>query len=508
MRRVRLAILGMAFAFGLSGGAVSAASGSLFAGAWTSTDISDGSTQYLLISAESAPHVTLVDLYARYCERNGAVSTVFTGSGQAVVAGVTLDVTMDRAACGSYQVDKTLFVGLRYVYAQASDTVADSYGNTWRRVPAAIPGTRTVSVAPFAVRWDSSDPEAITALTWNGSPNLTNTAPHPNCPEGGLSEFWGDSWGTGDNQGFFSLVGWGTSGIWAPHGTNGVDILSVATGCYGDSGIPVQTRYRFLGGAPTVARIQVERRFEFGVTPFTNDIRPYIPRLSIANDYSQVLYPSITGSLVTRNALDCHFGCPVLDWNGTWFAIHDPSSGRGAVVRHEAASTLADLWIDVDAYSTSTSSSILLRAPTGGFTGTLVDREVVCFYDASIWTPAMAPPAACTRPWTETPVAIGSKLGLSSSSGTYGASTKTASLGGYVSWRGNLGLAAAGQSIGVYVATRNVDGTWSPFSRLTARKADASGAVTFNWRQTNPKWVSVRFIGAGVTTTAGQARWR
>jgi len=368
--------------------------------------------------------------------------------------------------------------------------------------------TRTVSVAPFVVRWSATDPEAITYLSWNGSLNLTNTAGHPNCPGGGLSEFFGNSWGTGDGAAFVAPVGWGSTGRWAPYGASGVQVASAATGCYGTSGIPVRTSYGVFGGSPAIARIQVERSFDFGSTPFTTDLRPYIPRLSLANDYSQVLYPSTAASLVTRNAMDCQYGCPVLDWTGSWFAVHDPRTGRGMVVRHEASAARADLWIDVDAYSISNSTSVVLRAPAGGFTGTLVEREVLCFYDSGTWVPSMTPPAGCAKPWTATPLATGSKLGLPGTGGAYTATTKVSPLGRYVTWRANLGLAAAGKAIDVDVAVRRANGTWTPFARLTGRVADPSGVVTFSWRSFSAKWVSVRFRGAGLTSTGAQARWR
>jgi hypothetical protein len=368
--------------------------------------------------------------------------------------------------------------------------------------------TRTISVAPFVVRWSPTNPEAITHLSWNGSANLTNTAGHPNCPDGGPSEFFGNSWGTGDGATFVAPVGWGSSGKWAPYGAGGVQAASAATGCYGTSGIPVRTSYGFFGGNPAVARIQVERSFDFGSTPFTTDLRPYIPRLSLANDYSQVLYPSIAASLVTRNGMDCHFGCPVLDWNGSWFAVHDPRTGRGMVVKHETSSAVADLWIDVDGASTSTSTSVVLRAPAGGFAGTLVDRQVLCFYDNSIWVPSMTPPTSCTKPWTDVPLGTGSKLGLPSTGGAYTATTKVSPIGGYVTWRANLGLAAAGKAIDVDVAVKRSNGTWTPFARLTGRMADPSGVATFAWRAASPKWISVRFRGAGLTSVGAQARWR
>jgi hypothetical protein len=509
MRRALSAVMGAALLLTASGGVTAVTTGSTFSGVWTSRDIADGSTQYLLVGSDAGLHVTLVDLYATYCASHGAASTVFTGSGTGTIDGDALDVAIDRADCGSTPVDLGVLSGLSYAYQGAAGTLTDSYGSTWHRVPSAAQGARTVSIAPFAVRWSATNPDAITDLTWNGSPNLTNSAPHRDyCPEGGLSEFFGNSWGTGEGSSYVSPVGWGTSGIWARYGMSGVDVLSAATGCYGTSGIPVRTRYGFVGGGPSVARIQVERRFDFGSAPFTADFRPYIPRLSLANDYSRVLYPGIAGSLVNRDAFECPYGCPVLDWKGTWFAVHDPRTGRGMVVRHEASSALADLWIDLDAFSTSTSTSVVLRAPAAGFTGTLVDRQVLCFYDKTIWQPSMTPPAACTKPWANQALAAGSKLGLASSAGTYTASTKVSPLGGYVTWRANLGLAGAGQTVGINVATRRPDGSWTPFSQLTSRRADDSGVVTFSWRQASPKWVSLQFVGVGVATSASQARWK
>jgi hypothetical protein len=178
------------------------------------------------------------------------------------------------------------------------------------------------------------------------------------------------------------------------------------------------------------------------------------------------------------------------------------------VVRHETSAARADLWIDVDAYSVSNSTSVVLRAPVGGFTGTLVEREVLCFYDSSTWVPSLTPPAGCAKPWTATPLATGSKLGLPGTGGAYTATTKVSPLGRYVTWRANLGLAAAGKAIDVDVAVRRSNGTWTPFARLTGRVADPSGVVTFSWRSISATWVSVRFRGAGLTSTGAQARWR
>lgn len=508
MRRLGVALATALVATALVGPSTPVSAAAVFTGAWTSIDPADGSTQFLLVSDEATPHVTLADYFASYCVNNGAPSAVFVGSATGSITGSRLTLITPQGACGPYEVDPGVLAGLSYEYQPATDTLLEPGGTVWRRLPSAAPGSRTIAVGPFVARWSATDPEAMTNLTWAGSADLTNSAPHPSCPAGGLNEFFGNAWGIGEEKAFGWPVGWGTSGVWSLYGSGGADILSFATGCYGTSGIPVQTRYRFLAGGPASARMQVERRFEFGTVPFGGDLRPYIPRLSLANDYSQVLYPSADGVLVSRDAMACGIGCPVLDWAGTWFALHDPQSGRGMVVRHERSAALVDLWIDVDGYSTSTSTAVLLRAPVGGFTGSLLERETLCLYDAAIWRPSIAPPAACTKPWTDAPADVGSKLGTAAASGTYGASTKVSPLGGYVTWQANLGLAGAGQAVAVQVSVRRPDGTWTPYSRLTSRRASSSGTVTFSWRRTTPTWVSLRFLGVGVATSASQARWR
>ena len=88
------------------------------------------------------------------------------------------------------------------------------------------PGGRTVSVGAFQVQWSATDPEEITSLSWDGSPNLTNTWVHPFCPEGGAHEFFGNSWDGLNDVNFRALVGWGSTGTWGDQGPNGVAALS------------------------------------------------------------------------------------------------------------------------------------------------------------------------------------------------------------------------------------------------------------------------------------------
>lgn len=374
--------------------------------------------------------------------------------------------------------------------------------------PGLDPATRTATFGPFVVRWSLTDPEVIVGLSWKGSPNLTNTWVHPNCPEGGAHEFFGNSWRTDNDVAFVSPVGWGTVGTWAESGA-GVDISSAASGCYGTSGIPVTTSYELFGGEATSARIQVERRFEFGSTPFASDLRPYIPRLYPVDRYSRVLHPNANvTALVTEDALSCGYGCRVTDWNGTWFAVHDPQAGRGMIVRHEPSTHSVALWVDADSGSATTATSVALLQPPGGFTGTVVDRQTLCVYDSSTWIPSLTPAAGCAAAWKDGVTVAASKLGLPSAPGSYTAATKLSPLGKYVTWQARLGLAAAGKVVGVWVAARNADGTWGRYVRRTARLADASGVVTFSWRESSPRWLSVRFGLDTTLSTAAQARWR
>lgn len=259
------------------------------------------------------------------------------------------------------------------------------------------PATRTVQSGPLTVGWSATNPEEIVDISYNGSPNLTNSWPLFYCDRGD-SEFFGNSW---DNDlgpnGFAVPVGWGTTGTWGNSGLSGVRIDSAATGCFGTAGIPVQTSYRFFPQAGGVGRMQVRRKFSFGSTPFVHNFRAYIPRLYPRDEFTEVIHPNASGSaLVTELAApDCEFGCTVTDWDGTWLAIHAPSTGRGLIVDHEGSSTPVALWVDVDGGSATTASSVLLLHPPGGFTGTLNEVESLCFYDSTTWTPSLALPDGC-----------------------------------------------------------------------------------------------------------------
>jgi hypothetical protein len=259
------------------------------------------------------------------------------------------------------------------------------------------PPNRSLSIGNFAVEWSPYNVEEIRSLRWKGSENLVNSWVHGLYPWGTL-EYFGNSWATeseGDELSYFrSLVGWGTAGSWAHNGTQ-VKIQSMST-FTSEPTIPIQTSYRFFDDDKRADLIAVERTFEFDEEAYTHDIRPFIPRLFPRDEFTQVLHPNAMGkALMTVLAEECEFGCEVKNWNGTWFAIHNPFTGQGMLVIREPSSYEARLWVDVDGGSWTNASSVLLLQPEGGFTGEVTETEYLCFFDSSTWTPSRNLPASC-----------------------------------------------------------------------------------------------------------------
>jgi hypothetical protein len=106
------------------------ASGSVFAGTWTSTDVPDGSTQLLSVSANATPTVTYQDLFASGCANNGARSTHFAAVGMGSISGTALDVSFARSGCGAFQLGA---FDLPFAYDADTDTLVDGFGITWHR---------------------------------------------------------------------------------------------------------------------------------------------------------------------------------------------------------------------------------------------------------------------------------------------------------------------------------------------------------------------------------------
>ncbi len=287
-----------------------------------------------------------------------------------------------------------------------------------------------MTTSSFSVAWSTSnDTEAITSFIWNGGLNLTNDQGigtcYPQFP--GSVEYFGNSYAPPDPwAGGLVLVGGGTttppgttawSGQILPSGTAQVIINSSSTDCPPSSaGINVQTTYNFVSpDDPTTISFGVQRAFDFSTTTFAHDFQPYMARLSLDEGFTEALYPDTSGALATINVYNCGSGCTGPDvipnatlltpsWDATqgWFAIHNPSTLQGVVVARKPSvdphgnPIAVQLWVDNDGGSDTNVTSFLLMYPTGGFTGGLVtETETLCFYDSSIWTPSMTPPAPC-----------------------------------------------------------------------------------------------------------------
>ncbi|MFZ3210723.1 MAG: Ig-like domain-containing protein, partial [Terriglobales bacterium] len=85
--------------------------------------------------------------------------------------------------------------------------------------------------------------------------------------------------------------------------------------------------------------------------------------------------------------------------------MHNPTTLQGVVVKRNPSTDpqgnpiVAQLWVDNDddGVTDTNVSSFLLMSPTAGFTGGLVTEvETLCFYNSSIWTPSLTPPAGCS----------------------------------------------------------------------------------------------------------------
>jgi hypothetical protein len=261
------------------------------------------------------------------------------------------------------------------------------------------PPPRSMRTPNYYVVWSETNPEEVTYLSWRGSDNLVSVWAHPDyCTDEDL-EFFGNSWAS-ENEGtpdlfFESLVGWGTTGTWAKSGLQ-VAIASECTGCSGPTGIPVSTTYQFFEEEAKADLITVKRGFDFGDTPYNHDVRPFIPRLYPGDGFTEVLHPDASGTMLrARTTYTCGYGCQVADWNGTWFALHNPETGLGMIVQHAASAHPVDLWVDNDAGSSTNSSAVLLLQPPLGFTGVVTDVEHLCFYHSGLWTPQLTLPPGC-----------------------------------------------------------------------------------------------------------------
>jgi hypothetical protein len=276
---------------------------------------------------------------------------------------------------------------------------------------------RTVQSTNLLVTWSGTDQEAIVSVQWSadGDPQAaTNIASSWNvgaCPIAFAPEYWGNSWESGAPQaGEGVLVGIGTTTPagevpWsAAFGKHGAELSSQSSDCsiFDAAAAPVTTRYRFYDHGPRRNVIRLDRTFSFEDGSFEGPIRPYMPRLSLSRGFVQVLYPSNAGALASVNVFSCPFGCVAPDWQASrgWYAIENPGTGQGVIFQRAANGYSSELWIDYDGNSFTNATSFRLQVPPGGFVGRVIEREVICFYDSSIWSAgdraALELPAGCS----------------------------------------------------------------------------------------------------------------
>jgi hypothetical protein len=135
--------------------------------------------------------------------------------------------------------------------------------------------------------------------------------------------------------------------------------------------------------------MKIKRTFDFAGTALdnTNNLRAYVPRVSVST-YYEVIYPDSTGALQSINAGDCSTACEISNWNGKWFA-DDDGNGNGIVLIRDPSSTWpAEIAVDNDSDSASNLTSILLMRPEGGWSGKLAETEYLCVYDSTSWPAA------------------------------------------------------------------------------------------------------------------------
>jgi hypothetical protein len=331
----------------------------------------------------------------------------FSPASGAAGAGVTITGTNFSGAsavafngtAASYTVSSATKISTTVPLGAASGpirvTTAGGTATSSRRFTVTGTTPRSVTSGAFQVQWSQSDPEEITSFSWNGSPNLTNTWTNPGqCTGNPDLEFFGNAWGLGGVTAHPVLVGGGTTGTWtsaSSAGSTTVHIASAANGCPPQTAdIPVATSYQFPSSGNTFT---VQRTFSFGTSAFASDLRPYIPRLFPDGQYTNVYYPTTSGTLAQANEQACDPGCEYTAWNGTWFAVTNWSTGHGLIVTRTSPPAPVALFVKQDDGSGTSATSVLLLQPTGGFTGTVTEAESLCFY--SSWTPSLTLPAGC-----------------------------------------------------------------------------------------------------------------
>jgi hypothetical protein len=284
------------------------------------------------------------------------------------------------------------------------------------------PATRGVDAPPY-------NPEIVNAVRWPAGDDANDFAARvggENCDGDYPLGFWGEAALAGDNG---QLVGADTTGTFdlagAPSAIGMTDKSAGDCNPSSPDGIPVTTRYQFNDGVRADS-VDVTRSLDYGAAVATTaaarrgdvttyDVSAYVPRLKLdvgcgagtretdcTVGYSRVLYPGSDGTLQSASFFSCtdeavSTECDLPDWAGSWFADYDPYTHLGMIVVRDPASTVQDVGLNLrfdygnGDYPAANATSMRLRQ-TDGFTGTVTEKEYMCFFDEAKWSPTVGDP--------------------------------------------------------------------------------------------------------------------
>jgi hypothetical protein len=238
---------------------------------------------------------------------------------------------------------------------------------------------------------DSGTADRVDSLVWidsqgQATSNLAVSGGGPYC--GDPLEFFGQSYGDVDGGGLYLVIA-GSSAKWtqksAASGTSkttGTDTCAQVVG-------KTTTAYSLGSGLAVENMMKIKRTFDFSGAALdnTNNLRAYVPRVSVST-YYEVVYPDSTGALQSFDVDECSTACEISDWNGEWVA-DDDGNGNGIVLIRDPSSTWpAEIAADNDSDSASNLTSILLMRPQAGWSGKLAETEYLCVYDSTSWPAA------------------------------------------------------------------------------------------------------------------------
>ena len=251
----------------------------------------------------------------------------------------------------------------------------------------------TILFGSTANGYGTNDADRVDAVTWVNSSgtSVTNyvTSGGPlHC--GDPQEFFGEAYGDYGTSGDTGVpiphaVVPGVTSIWSgTAATHGSTAIRTLVGCDGPLDAKTRTQYTLFTQPGLVNSLKIVRSFTFARHPSAGNLRAYVPRLQLAV-YPVVYAPDATGVVQTYNVNACPLNCTETNWNGVWMADDDGQGNGMVVVRNPATNPPAQLTIDYDGFSNSNNSAVTLVMPTAGWSGTVVETEFLCFYDATSW---------------------------------------------------------------------------------------------------------------------------